>query len=118
MTPERWRRVGELFDAAVAVEPAGREAWLRAACNGDDDLRAEVGRLLVQDERADRDGLLRPPLVTRPPVSTETWSSGVGTSRSPEPRPPDSARVAPCDDPGGFTPRSAIAPHTARPTIS
>jgi serine/threonine-protein kinase len=26
--------------------------------------------------------------------------------------------VAPCDDPGGFTPRSAIAPHTARPTIS
>ncbi len=61
MTPERWRQIGELFDAAVRIDPAEREAWLRAACGGDDDLRAEVGRLLAQDERADRDGLLTPP---------------------------------------------------------
>ena len=61
MTPERWRQIGDLFDAAVRIDPAGREAWLRAACGGDDDLRAEVGRLLAQDERADRDGLLTPP---------------------------------------------------------
>ena len=61
MTPERWRQIGDLFDAAVRIDPPGREAWLRAACGGDDELRAEVGRLLAQDERADRGGLLAPP---------------------------------------------------------
>ena len=50
MTPERWREVGELFDPAVRVDPAGRESWLRAACGGDDELCVEVGRLLAQDE--------------------------------------------------------------------
>ena len=29
MTPERWRQIGDLFDAAVRLEPAQREAWLR-----------------------------------------------------------------------------------------
>ena len=32
MTPERWRQIGELFDAAVRIDPASRESWLRAAC--------------------------------------------------------------------------------------
>ena len=31
MTPERWRQIGDLFDAAVGIDPAGREAWLRVA---------------------------------------------------------------------------------------
>jgi hypothetical protein len=31
MTPERWRRIGELYEAAVRIDPTGREAWLRAA---------------------------------------------------------------------------------------
>jgi hypothetical protein len=35
MTAERWRRIGELFEAAVRIDPAEREAWLRAACGGD-----------------------------------------------------------------------------------
>jgi hypothetical protein len=38
MTPERWRRVGELFDAPARVDPAGREAWLGAACGGMEDV--------------------------------------------------------------------------------
>ena len=46
MTPKRWRQIGELFDAAVKIDPAERESWLRAACAGDDDLRAQVSRLL------------------------------------------------------------------------
>ena len=61
MTPERWRQIGDLFDAAVRLEPAQREAWLRCACGEDEDLRAEVSRLLTQDERADGDGFLTPP---------------------------------------------------------
>ena len=88
MTPERWRRIDDLFDAAVRIDPAGREAWLRAACGGDDDLRAEVGRLLAQDERADRDGLLTPPGATGPPADrTASWPPRVGV------RPPREARA-------------------------
>ena len=64
MTPERWRQVGELFKASVPIDPAGREPWLRAACDGDDDLRAEVGRLLALDERADRVGFMMLPEAT------------------------------------------------------
>jgi serine/threonine-protein kinase len=45
MTPERWRQIGGLFDAAVKIDPVDRESWLRAACGGDDDLRTEVNRL-------------------------------------------------------------------------
>ena len=61
MTPERWRRIGELFEAAVRIDPAGREAWLRAACGGDDELRTEVGRLLAQHERVTGAESRRPP---------------------------------------------------------
>ena len=37
MTPERWRQIDDLFDAALRLDPAEREAWLRGACGGDDD---------------------------------------------------------------------------------
>ena len=60
MRPERWRRIGELLESAVRIDPAGREAWLRAACGGDDELRTEVGRLLAQHERVDPSGFLTP----------------------------------------------------------
>jgi serine/threonine-protein kinase len=118
MTPDRWRRIGELFDAAVAVDPREREAWLRAACGRDDDLRAEVGRLLAQDERAARDGLLTPPEVAGPASNpTESWALPVGARPSPESTPLDPAGDHPTTDPGGFTPKAAIASRHARPTV-
>ena len=61
MTPERWRRIDELFEGALKLDPAARESWLRGVCGDDEELRAEVGRLLAGDERADRHGFLRPP---------------------------------------------------------
>jgi serine/threonine-protein kinase len=115
---ERWRQIGELFDAVVQIEPAGRQAWLREACGGDDDLRAEVGRLLAQDEQADRDGFLTPPGATSPPPDrTASWhpSARVQTPRKPRPITPTEETIA--ADTGGFTPRSAIASQSARPPI-
>ena len=47
MTPERWSKVREIFDAAVARAPAGRAAFLDEACAGDTDLRREVESLLT-----------------------------------------------------------------------
>ena len=34
MTPERWRQIDDLFDAALRLNPAEREAWLRGAWSG------------------------------------------------------------------------------------
>ena len=119
MTPERWRQIGELFDAAVRIDPAGREAWLRAACGGDDDLRAEVGRLLAQDERADRDGILTPPGPTSPPPDrTASWHPRAGARARANAEPIASVGDTSADDTGGFTPRAAIAPQTPRHPIS
>jgi eukaryotic-like serine/threonine-protein kinase len=119
MTPERWRQIGELFDAAVQVDSAGREDWLRAASGGDDDLRAQVGRLLAQDERADRDGILTPPETTGPtPGLTVSWPPRVAGRPPHEPGPIAPAGDALADDACGFTPREAIVPHTGRQPIS
>jgi serine/threonine-protein kinase len=118
MTPERWRQIGDLFEAAVRLNPTGREAWLRAACGGDDVLRAEVGRLLEQDERADRSGFLTPPGPIAPtPDRTGSWYAQAGVP-SPRTGPAGPCEGAPADGTGGFTPRQAIAPRAGRQTVS
>ena len=43
---ERWRRMGELLAAALAQEPAERDAFLERACGEDAALRREVASLL------------------------------------------------------------------------
>ncbi|MBI1874887.1 MAG: serine/threonine protein kinase [Acidobacteria bacterium] len=46
MTPDEWKRVREVFDAALDRDPAERAAFLDAACAGDARLCAEVVSLL------------------------------------------------------------------------
>jgi eukaryotic-like serine/threonine-protein kinase len=118
MTPKRWQQIGDLFKAAVRIDPAGREAWLRAACGGDDELRAEVTRLLAHDKRADRVGFLTPPGPIGPP-SDQTGSGPPRVEVSPQrPGPVVPAGDAPADDTEGFTPRQAFAPQAGRQMIS
>jgi serine/threonine-protein kinase len=50
--PEHWKRVGELFEAAVEHEPAARAEFLAKAPAGDAALAEEVLRLLASDENA------------------------------------------------------------------
>lgn len=50
MTPERWRRVQDVFLAAAALPPAERAALLAAECGSDAELRARVERMLAVDE--------------------------------------------------------------------
>lgn len=52
MSPERWRRIKETFDAALTVPPAERSACLARVCAGDAELRAEVERLLGEHDKA------------------------------------------------------------------
>lgn len=46
MTPERWRRVKEIFSAASELDPVAAGTCLDEACGGDAELRAEVESLL------------------------------------------------------------------------
>jgi formylglycine-generating enzyme required for sulfatase activity len=69
MSPERWRRVGEVFAEAARQADGERAAYLDRACAGDPGLRAEVEGLLRHDEQAERAGFLTAPFVPpdRPP---------------------------------------------------
>ncbi len=46
MTPERFQKVGEIFDRAMELADEQVPAWLDEACAGDESLRAEVESLL------------------------------------------------------------------------
>ena len=61
MNPERGQRVYTIFEAALRCDPAGRAALLDTLCGDDTELRAEVERLLADDERASRDRFLTDP---------------------------------------------------------
>ncbi|MEP7340130.1 MAG: protein kinase [Acidobacteriota bacterium] len=52
MTPERYRQIGELYHAALELEPIRRAAFLDEACQGDDELSGEIRRLLASNEEA------------------------------------------------------------------
>jgi tetratricopeptide (TPR) repeat protein len=47
MTPERWKRVRDVFDRASDLAPRERERLLQQECGGDDELETEVRSLLV-----------------------------------------------------------------------
>jgi dienelactone hydrolase len=47
MTPERWKRLEEIFHAARGQDPAGRAAYLAGACQDDEELRLRVESLLA-----------------------------------------------------------------------
>jgi len=52
MTSERWRKIEELFHAALLREPDKQASFLGEACAGDEELQNEVGALLSSLEEA------------------------------------------------------------------
>ncbi|MGH7679994.1 MAG: protein kinase domain-containing protein, partial [Gemmatimonadaceae bacterium] len=60
MTPEQWRAVEAVLQAALECEPAQREAFVANACAGDETLRREVASLLAAHDRAGDAFLERP----------------------------------------------------------
>ena len=53
MKQELWRRVEELFHAALERPPEARRAFLDEACGEDNELRHQVAMLISKDEHAD-----------------------------------------------------------------
>src|SRR6185436_17508822 len=54
MTPERWKRIEELYQAARTRPPGGRVAFLADVCPDDESLRREVESLLSEPVSDDR----------------------------------------------------------------
>src|SRR6185436_14870078 len=53
MTPERYHKIGELFDAARRLPSEERSGFLAQACGADEALRHEVEALLGYDNQTD-----------------------------------------------------------------
>ena len=52
MTPDRWKEITRIWDAALEVAETERPVFLREACQGDEELRREVESLLAYDQQA------------------------------------------------------------------
>src|SRR5882762_169689 len=52
MNAELWRKVEEVFHAALERAPEARQTFLDRSCGGDADLRKEVALLLAKEEQA------------------------------------------------------------------
>ena len=53
MTPDRWSKVKEIFDAALSRAPSERTEFLADACGDDESLRRQVTSLLSSYEKDD-----------------------------------------------------------------
>jgi serine/threonine protein kinase len=56
MDSDRWRRITEIFHAAIARDDASRDAFLDDTCRLDPSLREEVERLIASHREADTFG--------------------------------------------------------------
>lgn len=69
ITPERWRRIEEIYHAALDRAPGERATFLAGLSGTDAEVCREVEWLLAEDV-ASRDGILDRPLVV-PPIRVE-----------------------------------------------
>jgi hypothetical protein len=69
MTPERWKRTEELYQAARTRPAAERAAFLAEACRDDDALRRDVESLVNEPDSAD--GFLESPIVNAAQIGSD-----------------------------------------------
>src|SRR6202035_2769020 len=53
MDPELWRRVEEICERAMELDPRRRAEFLERSCGADKELRHKVEALLAQEKRAE-----------------------------------------------------------------
>ncbi len=82
MTPERYQRIGRLFDEVLERAPEQRAAWLEQVCGDDTGLRDEVEKLLANHSDSE-DFLPRPALnVAAALLAQDQIHSAVGRQLS------------------------------------
>jgi serine/threonine protein kinase len=53
LKPDRWQEISRIFNRAISLDAADRSAYVNENCGTDDDLKAEVERLIESHEKAD-----------------------------------------------------------------
>ena len=81
MKQDLWRKVEEVFHAALERAPEARPAFLDAACRSDPELRREVEVLLLREEQAG--SFLEIPALEDPAVMVTACESLVGRQFGP-----------------------------------
>ena len=81
MNQEVWRKVEELFHAALECAPDSRPRFLDGACSGDTDLRRQVELLLAKEEQAG--SFLEVPAIENMPVTLTATGSLLGREFGP-----------------------------------
>jgi len=81
MEQELWRRVEELFHAALGLTPDARQTFLDGTCNGDVDLRRQVDLLLAKEKQAG--SFLERPAIENMPVILTAPRSILGQQLGP-----------------------------------
>ena len=64
MHPERWKRIKEVLDVSLRLDPAERAAYLTRACEADTEMREEVESLLHAHEASGE--FLEAPVLPEP----------------------------------------------------
>lgn len=84
MDAERWKRVSELFEAALELDAADRAAFLDRECGADDELRSQVAAMLEGESADDEIDFLAPnALNVRAQVPRTVGSEMIGKSLGP-----------------------------------
>ena len=73
MISERWKRVEEIFQAALDRSPDERKQFIAEACAGDEKLCAEIEALVEQYEAAG-DFIETPPIARENILSSGSWN--------------------------------------------
>jgi serine/threonine-protein kinase len=80
MTPDRWRVIDTILQAALACSAKDRAAFITDACGDDEALRQEIQSLLAAHERVHNEFLERPAievLATPPGRNTEQFTAAL-----------------------------------------
>ncbi|HRH43728.1 MAG TPA: protein kinase, partial [Pyrinomonadaceae bacterium] len=64
MNSEKFKKIEEIYHAAIAIPPAEREAFLEKSCGDDEELRREVDSLLSFDSNESKIGVSLESLAT------------------------------------------------------
>jgi serine/threonine protein kinase len=95
MTQAEWRRVEELLEQALTLEPGRRAAFLEQACAGDDGLRHEVESLLAYEGRVEQ-------FIPVPALDMDDAGNGGAPPRFPEGQPVGPYRIVALIGRGGM----------------
>src|SRR5687768_5177715 len=88
MSPDRWQRIEAIFQAAVDLPIPERKKFLTDQCGRDDDLRAQVERLLASDDSAD-DFIESPVWTDSSFLNTTAKKEFSASLKGPDPEPED-----------------------------